>query len=97
MLLVGTTYSQSTVKLIYQGYVDEIYVFEEADGTVLEFDHVASKLVDQFELHSTKAIEKGFLVTYKTELEYDDDMEYEVYSIIDMSPTKVVRIEDDEW
>ncbi len=94
--LVGIISAQDTVAAIYVGMEDGVYLFEEPDGSVLEFEGIDNALVTKFQLKSSKTVDQGFKIVYETSTVTEDDMDYEVFTVLNLIKAKVVRLEEEE-
>ena len=89
---------EQNLKAFYTGFDKEyeIYSFEDADGITVEFANVKSDVLKQFDLLSTKFIDKAFIITYTVKEAGDDEDSYDEYTIISLKSTVLKRNEQPE-
>lgn len=89
---------ERTLKAFYLGYdkESEVYSFEDADGTNIEFTKVESDVLKKFDLRTPELVDEAFLITY-TVKEIGDDEEYsEEYRIIFLKQTVLERNQESD-
>lgn len=77
----------------YNGFDKEnnVFVFEDADGSSIEFSEVKADVLKKFDLKSTKLNGQAFIITYIIkEIEEDGDV-YEENTITNLVETKLEK------
>jgi hypothetical protein len=64
----------NTLKAFFIGFDKEYqtYLFEDADGSTIEFNKVSSNVLKKFNLNTPEFVDEAFLITYTT-LEIEDE------------------------
>ena len=81
-----------TTKAFYKGYDSEtnIYLFEDANENIIEFNEVAPKILTQFKLKTDDLIDKAYSISYViTEKEDEDGFVFEENKIIKLENTSL--------
>lgn len=83
---------EAQIKAFYKGYDSEagIYLFEDADENIIEFNEVLPKVLAQFKLQNDALVDKAYLITYLTkEIEDEDGFIFEENKIIKLENTSL--------
>ncbi|MDC6362919.1 MULTISPECIES: hypothetical protein [Flavobacteriaceae] len=84
-LMGKPTIQDSVVEATFNGYVDEMYEFTDADGSTYGFAEIEASAAQKYDLDSTDLVGKLFRVTYKMDTAVDEeDEEYDIYVIVDL-------------
>jgi hypothetical protein len=81
-----------TTKAFYKGYDKEssIYLFEDANENIIEFNQILPKVLTQFKLKTDELVDKAYSVTYIiTEKEDEDGFVFEENQIIKLENTSL--------
>lgn len=99
LLLSGSVLAQNLkVKAYYSGFEKEsnTYGFETEEGEYLEFEEINPEVLTKYSL-KTKESGKAFSLEYSLKEVTDEDGEQiEVYKLLKLSPTTIIKKDDDE-
>lgn len=84
-LLEVPTTQESIVEATFNGYVEDLYDFTDADGSTYGFAEIEPSAAQKYDLDSTDSVGKLFRVTYKVDTAIDEDEEeYDILVIVDL-------------
>lgn len=78
-----------TLNATFDGHFDGLYSFspiveEDEFAEQIVFTEVSEKLLEQYNLKSSNLIGKDFAITYTEDVEYEDDEELIVYTLVSL-------------
>lgn len=76
-----------TLNATFDGHFDGLYSFspiveEDEFAEQIVFTEISQKLLEQYDLKATEFVDKKFAITYSEDIEFEDDEEITVYTLI---------------
>lgn len=80
-----------TITATFDSYEDDIYYFSKANEEYYSFEKINKDVLKKFDLKSDKYINKKFKITYKEELQSEDDEDIDDYEVLRIVKLELVK------